>query len=316
MQFSRINFSYSVIRNELILYLQENKNRLRISEQHVSMKTGWIWVENATNIGISIQKLTEELALRLQNKKLITIEVMPVNNSEIMHTQDAYNRTKLKVAITEIIFEFIRLGIVLPVKFKRESQQNFEVTPHSNFEHIILSDYGAKYIEDSQVIPYYAEKYIDLLKHTGNPDEELITYLAEGLTCLQNQLGRAAAVLLRLSTEHTLGKLEEALQQKLIEPQKEEFTRKIKSKRMFEDRIELLIDDWMLKRPDILTNNGLKNSVKNQLKPSIHAIREVGNKAAHISQPMQLENIRDLYTLYANTVYRISSDIIRHWQEA
>src|SRR5690606_10252748 len=40
MQFSRINFSYSVIRNELILYLQENKNRLRISEQHVSMKTG------------------------------------------------------------------------------------------------------------------------------------------------------------------------------------------------------------------------------------------------------------------------------------
>lgn len=146
MQFSRINFSYSVIRNELILYLQENKNRLRISEQHVSMKTGWIWVENATNIGISIQKLTEELALRLQNKKLITIEVIPVNNSEIMHTQDAYNRTKLKVAITEIIFEFIRLGIVLPVKFKRESQQNFEVTPHSNFEHIILSDYGAKYM--------------------------------------------------------------------------------------------------------------------------------------------------------------------------
>lgn len=311
MKYTRIEVSRDLVRDEILNYLRENRQRLVLSPPPSRFGADLSWFETTKRIGISVNTFIGEVCERLVSSGKAKCTVIPVNDSTIMNAYDAYFPLQIKTFILEEIFELINVGILIQVKFRPEDPgRNFNFIFDFGTDFVMLTERGVQFVIEEPTIPYFAEQYLDRLRQVAEPDDELKGYLSEGLACLQNHLGRAAAVLLRLAAEHTLNLLIDSTMSAMKNTQeRNSLERKINRARMnIEERAEAVFRKLESKQ-------GLvphKDAVTNRLRPAFHSIRVLGGRAAHLSTPIQLEEVRNHYTLYASSVYAVIMEIIQH----
>jgi len=237
--------------------------------------------------------------------------VKPVNDSTIMNAYNAYFPLQIKTFILEEIFALVNAGILIQAKFKPQHPGiNFDFVFDFGTDFVMLTERGVRFLTEEPAIPYFAEQYLDRLRQTAEPDDELKGYLSEGLACLRNHLGRAAAVLLRLAAEHTLNLLIDSTKSAIKNAREcSSLERNINKARMnIEERAEAVFRKLESKQ-ELVPH---KDAVTNCLRPAFHSVRVLGGRAAHLSAPIQLEEVRDHYTLYASSVYAVMMEIIQH----
>jgi len=229
-----------------------------------------------------------------------------------------YIPLRVKTIILEEVFELIRMGVLIPIKFTPTNPgMNFDFQHDFLQGAIILTEYGVHFISQDVNIPYFADDYINTLRKTAEPDEEIKGYVSEGLTCLRNHLGRAAAILLRLAAEHTLAQLIESTKNTISsEQERRAFSDRIrKANIVIEQRAEVTFQKLESSNGLIPDKDYFRNMVSKRLRAAFHSIRDLGGTAAHLSGVIQLGEVRDHYTLFASSVYPITMQIIQYHDE-
>lgn len=312
MNYTRIEVSRDLVRDEILNYLRENRQRLVLSPPPSCFGADLSWFEMTKRIGISVNTFIGEVCERLVSSGKAKCTVIPANDSTmIMNAYDAYFPLQIKTFILEEIFELINVGILIQVEFTpQDPGRNFNFIFDFGTGFVMLTKRGVRFLTEEPAIPYFAEQYLDRLRQTGEPDDELKGYLSEGLACLRNQLGRAGVILLRLAAEHTLNLLIDSTMSAIKNTgERSSLERNINRARMsIEKRAEVVFRKLESKQ-------GLvphKDALANRLRPAFHSIRDLGGRAAHLSAPIQLEEVRDHYTLYASAVYAVIMEIIQH----
>jgi hypothetical protein len=181
-------------------------------------------------------------------------------------------------------------------------------------DYLMLTDYGVQFLAEDPAPPYFAEPYLERLRQTAEPDDELQGYLSEGLACLRNHLSRAAAILLRIAAEHTLNTLTESTTVSIKQDKEQQkFKGQIRSAGIkIQERAEVVFKKLESSIALMPNKPYFRNMVNHRLRPAFHSIRDLGGKAAHLASTVQLEEVADHYTLYASTVYPIVVKIIEH----
>lgn len=311
MSFTKMEVSRGLVRDEVLSYLREHLSIFVLSEP---VSGNWdmerTWLEGTPQIGSSVNDFVDEIYQRLLSSGKVRYTNEHVNDSIEMHVYNAYYLLRVKFLILEEIIDLIHTGVLIEVRFKLERAlaYDFEFTFGAGW--VILTDYGVKFITEKLVCPYFVEQYFDRLRQTAEPDDILQGYLSEGLACLHNHLGRAAVLLLRSAAEHTLDLLIESTEASIqSDKERDKLKGKIRSAGIrIEERAEAIFKKLesaqaLVPRTDVVTN---------RLRPAFHSIRELGGRAAHLSYPIQLEEVRDHYTLYASSVYATIMKIIQH----
>ncbi len=316
MSFTRIEVSRDLVREEVLTYLRENRENFLLSQpERWSRSPGMAqaWSDHTSKVGRSLNEFVNEVYERLFSSGKARCTLVPVNDSIVMNAHNAYYPTRVKFLILEEIFELIRAGVLIDVKFKLERQLSYDFEFDFGKGWVVLTDYGARFVAETLVSPYFVEQYFDVLRQTAEPDDLLQGYLSEGLACLRNHLGRAAAILLRLAAEHTLNLLIDSTKASIQDAKKRNsLEQKVKTAGMrIEKRAEVIFRK-LESEPGLVPH---KDAVTNRLRPAFHSIRDLGGRAAHLSSPVRLEQVKDHYTLYASSVYAITMKIIQY-QEA
>lgn len=318
MSFTKIEVDRNVVREEVLSYLRANREDFVLPhperwsvDLNMALDMDRLWHVHTSKIGKSLNDFVDEVYERLRSSGKARHTDVPTNTSSAMHAYNAYYRTRIKFLILEEIFELIRAGVLIEVEFNPEgpgTSYDFEFDFRKGW--VVLAAYGAEFVTEALVSPYFVEQYFDVLRQTAEPDDILQGYLSEGLACLRNHLGRAAAILLRGAAEHTLDLLIDSTKVS-IQNEKERDRLKGKIRRAgirIEERAEAIFKK-------LESAQGLvprKDAVTNQLRPTFHSIRDLGGRAAHLSSPIQLEEVRNHYTLYASSVYAITMKIIQY----
>lgn len=311
MKYTRIEVSRDLVRDAILNYLRENRQRLVLSPPPSCFGADLSWFETTKRIGISVNTFIGEVYERLVSSGKAKCTVIPVNDSTIMNAYDAYFPLQIKTFILEEIFELINVGILIQVEFKpQDPGRNFNFIFDFGTDFVMLTERGVRFLTEEPAIPHFAEQYLERLRQTAEPDDELKGYLSEGLACLRNQLGRAAVILLRLAAEHTLNLLIDSTMSAIKNTrERSSLERNINRARInIEKRAEVVFRKLESKQ-------GLaphKDTLTNRLRPAFHSIRDLGGRAAHLSAPIQLEEVRDHYTLYVSSVYAVIMEIIQH----
>jgi len=318
MEYARIQADRETVRMELMLYLREHRQTLVLASPErwsgsVEMDLGAAdaWAEHACTVGKPIVDLVAEVYESLLSSGRATRSSVPVAASGLMHAYDAYYPTRVKFLILEEVAELIRAGVLLPVQFRRERPGlSYEIRFEFRDGWVVLTDYGSRFVADEVISPYFAEQYLEVLRQTVEPDDVLQGYLSEGLACLRNHLGRAAAVLLRLAAEYSLDLLIQSTTNAIQDPkERKSLERRIKRAGInIEKRAEVLFRK--LESGHELVQH--RNAVTNRLRSAFHSVRDLGGRAAHLSASIRLVEVRDHYTLYASSVYSIISETIRY----
>jgi hypothetical protein len=311
MSYTRLEISRSLVRAEILDYLRENQCRLVLSEPPATIAPDWQWFEATGKTGISVNDFANTIYERLVESGKAKQTVVPVTDSTVMNAYNAYFPLYIKTVILEEILDLVRLGILIQVGFKAQRPGiNFDFEFDLGKGVVMLTEQGIRFLTEEPDIPYFAEKYFDRLRQTGEPDDELKGYLAEGLACLRNHFGRAAAILLRLAAEHTLSLLTNSTLAVIQDPrERSSLERNINKARMnIEERAEAIFrklesEQRLVPHRDVVTN---------RLRPAFHSIRDLGGRAAHLSAVIQLDEVTDHYTLYASSVYTVVMAIIQH----
>lgn len=135
---------------------------------------------------------------------------------------------------------------------------------------------------------------------------------------MRSGLGRAAAILLRLALEHMLNLLTESIERVLEsnKAEKDKFIGEIRRAGvLIEKRTEVILNKLEFGQDLIPPQSYFRDDVKHKLRAAIHSIRSLGGKAAHLSTPIQIEEVQDHYTIFASTVYPLATRTIEHQQE-
>lgn len=318
MSFTKIEVDRNVVREEVLSYLRANREDFVLPQPerwsvglNMALDMDRLWHVHTTEVGKSLNIFVDEVYERLRSSDKARHTDVPINTSSAMHAYNAYHRTRIKFLILEEIFELIRAGVLINVKFEPErpgASYDFKFSFRKGW--IILTNYGAKFVTETLARPYFFEQYLDVLRQIAEPDDVLQGYLSEGLACLRSHLGRAAAVLLRLAAEHTLNLLIDSTKASIQDAKKRNsLERKVKRAGIrIEERAEVIFRK-LESEPGLVPH---KDAVTNRLRPAFHSTRDLGGRAAHLSSPIRLKEVSDHYTLYEYSVYAISMKIIQH----
>lgn len=311
MNYTHIEVSRNLVRDEVLSYLRENQPRLVLSQPAPITGADRLWFDTTSKSGLAVNELIDQVYERLVLSGKAKSSTIPIHDSTIMNAYDAYFPLRVKTIILDEIFELVRSGILIQVGFKAQRPGiNFDFVFDFGKSVVMLTESGIGFLNEELVVPYFAEQYLDKLRQTAEPDDVLKGYLSEGVACLQNHLSRAAAVLLRLASEYALNMLITSTLAAIKGPQeRSSLERNINKARMnIEERAEAIFRK-------LESEQGVvphKDAVTNRLRPAFHSIRDLGGRAAHLSAPIQLEEVRDHYTLYASSVYAIIMAIIQY----
>jgi hypothetical protein len=312
MNYTQIEVSRDLVRDELFSYLRESQHNLGLSQPPRITGASGIWAETTGQVGFSVNKFVNEIFERLLSSGKANAINVPVNDSTIMSAYEAYYPLQIKTLILEEIFELVQGGVVIKAKFKRESTLNFNFEFDLITDILILTEYGAQFISEEPVVPYFVERYLERLRKIAELDEILQGYLAEGLACLRNHLGRASAVLLRLAAEHTLAKLIDSMEASMQEKEAQKFKGQVRKAGIkIEERAEVAFRK-LEASTELLPKKYSKSMVSNRLRPAFHSIRDLGGRAAHLSSHISLEEVKDHYALYVTSVYAIAMEIAEY----
>ena len=313
MSYTRIEVSRGVVRDAILAYLRQERAHLVLPEPSVPSsvcEADRMWFHETTSeTGIPLNGLVDNVYQIVISSGKAHLTTVPAGTNMVMNAYDAYFPVRTKTIILEEVLELVRAGVLLQVKPK-SARQGFSVEFDFGGGSVMLTERGIQFLAEEPPIPYFAEQYIDRLRQTAEPDDELKGYLSEGLACLQHHLGRAAAVLLRLAAEHALNLLIDSTRTAIKDAQEQSgFQGKINKARMnIEERAEVVFRK--LESEQALVPH--REEVTNSLRPAFHSIRVLGGRAAHLSSPIQLEEVRDHYTLYASSVWAVIARIIQH----
>jgi hypothetical protein len=235
---------------------------------------------------------------------------------------EVFNSYFIHGMIFEEFMNLVREGILVLGRIKNSHSNTGSLLPlwpsRLSFDpnYILITEYGASVLAEHQTLPYFADEYIRLLVQTTAPDDELIGYLSEGLACLHNNLSRAALILLRLPCEHILQKLIEATEAKLSDNSRaSEFRKKInRASTNLEKRANVVFEQLEADTALLANETHLKARLLNELKPIFHNIREFAGNAAHKNVPVNREQVRQFYGLFASIIYPVAMKIIQHIQ--
>jgi hypothetical protein len=216
------------------------------------------------------------------------------------------------------LFELIRAGILIQIGYKaKDPERTFDFTFEVNAGGVLLSEYGRKFLSEQPSLPYFTESYLNRLREVADPGDELQAYLSEGLACLRSSLGRAAALLLRLAVEHMLNLLAESTERVLEsnKAEKDKFIGEIRRAGvLIEKRTEVILNKLEFGQ-DLIPQSYFRDGVKHKFRATVHSIRSLGGKAAHISTAIQIEEVQDHYVLFTSTVYPLAMRIIEHQRD-
>lgn len=316
MSYIQIDVSRDLARSELLACLKEHVPNMRLPEPaDRAINTAQDWYDRTTTAGMPVDAIAKEVLERLVSSgKAVRTEVS-VNDSSIMSAHSAYQPLRAKMLIVEEIAELIRMGVLFPVQFNPEKPRlnyNFELGFGGHA--VMVTEYGVRYLAESSTIPYYAEDYLSQLRQAAEPDEELVGYLSEGLACLRHHLPRAAVMILRLAAEHSLSRLIESTTASLSEgKERQAFERRIRRAGI---RIEQRAEALFRKLESSPETKQWRNAVRNRLRPSFHAIRDLGGRAAHAGDTITGKDASDHYVLFTDSVYGIIMRIIEHQKRA
>jgi len=320
MSYTRIEVSRDMVRSELQAYLEEHLRNLLLPEpDERAIDTAHEWFGRTQRAGMSVDAMASQVLVRLRSSGKAEYTEVSVNDSIVMNAHNAHQPLRAKVLIVEGIAELIRMGVLVPLRFKPERPgQNYNFALELGGDSVMVTEHGVRYLADPWTIPYYAEDYLRQLRQAAEPDEELVGYLSEGLACLRHHLPRAAAMILRLAAEHSLDKLIEATSAVLSEgKQRQAFERRVRTaERSLEKRAEVVFRK--LESSSALTPDAgqLRKAVGTRLRPAFHSIRDLGGRAAHTSGTITIEDVRDHYLLYAHSVFGIMMRVIQHHKSA
>jgi len=316
MIYTKLEVSPQVVHDVLLSYLRENSNSFvippPISNQIAPDRH---WFEATREAGKPLNELIDAVFNQLTVSDMLTREEVPVDDSTVMNAYNAYFPLQIKKIILEEILELIRFGVLFQGKYQPKApNQNFDFSFDFTHGTVMLTEFGVKFLADEQSPPHYSTKqFLERLSQYSEPDEELKTYLSEGLTCLRHHLNRAAAILLRLAAEHMLQQLiqstEKAISQKA---EREKFISYIRKAGIrIEERAEVIFRKLEASSA-LLPSSGYCDEVANRLRASFHSIRTLGGKASHTSAKIQMEEVIDHYSLFASSVYPIIVKIIEY----
>lgn len=316
MSYKKIEVSRDLVRDQLLRYLRTNLQRLLLPEPvGTPLGTARQWFERTKKAGRPVNDLASDVFEQLTSLRIATVTDVPVYDGGEMNAYDAYYPLRIKMVIVEEIVELVRMGVLMPVGLNpTRPGMNYDFKLDLGSGSVMLTEYGVRYLDNECAVPYFAEEYIERLAHRAEPDEELKGYVSEGLACLRSHLPRASAMLLRLAAEHILNSLVESTISS-IGPDKElqNFRRRIRKAGIsIEKRGEVVLGKLESSNPLMPADKHFRKMVSNQLRPALHSIRELGGRAAHMSSTVDLGDVSDHYTLFANSVYPIVMRVIQH----
>jgi hypothetical protein len=309
VNFTELSVDRGIVRDEILAYIRDNPNTFIF---HVKRPGDGIdprtWVQYVTTSGMDTISFIIEVYRRLMAGGKISTTSIPTYSSQVVAVQNSFFELYLKEIIFEEMMALVRMGVLAQARVVNPDSRNWECFMLPDSSRIMLSEYGIKFIENAQTTPYYIEEYFARLQQVAEPDDELKGYLSEGLACLRNNLARAAAILLRLAAEHILNLLTQAIIDKMPdEKRKQEHQQKIRQAGIkIEERAEVnfkVLDSNSL----FLPNSPLKERLNNELRPAFHGIRILGGSAAHLSNPVDIAQVRNYYTLFADGVESVKT---------
>lgn len=314
---NRVEFERLEIREVMfgIMRLENNLNSLRFRVKDIWVIDNWHAQQNAQIVGMSVQYLLEKTyeAIQPSVSEVPSIEQL---RSAPLNSEQAFWASELKRSIFEELNELIRLGILMRGRLKRDSPNLRKLDYVDSDEYILLTDYGLVQLQEEVISPLFHSKYISSLEASSPLDDDLKGYLVEGLNCLHHRLDRAAILLLRLATQHTLESLADAVINALPEGEgRNRFISKIASATRGRTKLQEYGDAVFkqLESGGLLDEAGeIKRQVSQQLQPAFHAIRHLGGKAAHLSVSIDRVEVSGLFTLYATCIYRITAQVINY----
>jgi len=314
MSYNRIEVSHDLVRSELLAYLEEHHRNLLLPEPNErAINAAQDWFDGTRKAGMPVETIANQVLERLLSSRKAVRTEISVNDSSIMNAHAAYQPLQAKVLIVDEIAELIRMGVLVPLRFRPENPGvNYNFALETGTGSVMITEYGGRYLADPSAIPYCAEDYLGQLRQVADPDEELVGYLSEGLSCLRHHLPRAAAMLLRVAAEHSLSVLIEVTGIALDEgKERDAFLRGVRKAGIrIEQRAEVVFRK-LESCPALIPDTGQqRKAVSNRLRPAFHSIRDLGGRAAHIALPITLGEVRDHYTLYAHSVYGIIMMIV------
>lgn len=316
MKYTQVEVSRDLIRDEVLRYLRENQRTLMLSEPATAVpNAARHWFDATQKVGKSMNELTEEVYRRLISSGEARLTDVAVLDSSIMSAYNAYFPVKVKTKILEEIVQLVRIGVLIPVGYAaKRPGVNYEFDFDFGSGLLLLTEYGVRYLAEGARLPFFAEEYVSRLRQTAEPDDELKGYLSEGLACVRNHLGRAAAILLRLAAEHTLDKLVRSIMASIAQDkERKSFERGIRTAGLrIEERAEVVFRKLESSTVLVPDSKHFRNMVRNRLRSAFHSIRDLGGRAAHLGDTIELEEVIDHYALYASSVYPIAMKIIEH----
>lgn len=312
MEFEERRIERARVRDEIFAVLKAHNFASYIDRLNFAART----IEDLTGRGRELHAFLEETYARLDQSGKIQKIRHTVNDSTLQRSEETYSRLYIQGIIFDEVMALVREGIIMLANIIPNQMQwtgRYVFDPN----HILVTEYGARVLEDYQSIPYFADDYIKILEKTAVPDDELRGYLSEGLACLQGNLPRAATLLLRLPCEHLLQKLIDAVDAKLPDQQgKNDFKGKIrKASTNIERRANAVFDQLEFDVALLANATYLRDRLRNELKPTFHTIREFAGNAAHRNVPIDRQQVRDFYGVFASTVYPITINIIEYLQQ-
>lgn len=309
--------SHEVIRDGLMEYFRKNKRNFVLSFEESS---NFFTFNSRSGQGFYINRYDRQIIENVINL-LKASGRLPQRQFDIDPNQkalfDNFQTTMIQMVVLEEINHLIRLGVLIEVWLDQDdSRYATNVWPGN--QHLLLTQYGRRFIDNVNVVPIEAEKYINLLRMVAEPDDELKAYLSEGLACLRSNLPRAAAVLLRVALEHLLDLITESIVSKLpSESRKKDHRKKVNAVgNNIRDRIEVNLQ--VLEVNSEFLSDGtqagrnLKDRLMLQMRPAFHAIRDLGGTAAHPAENIEFENVKTHYDLFATIAYKISMEVIHY----
>lgn len=320
MNYTQREVRHDLVRAEVLSYLLENRDKFIFSglqEDAIARGDGLAaskWQEHVSQVGMSLPEFVDDVYERLHKSGKVICTPKPVSDSIVANTCDTYYATRITYLILDEIVDLVRCGVLVELKFSTPARSTGSLDFKLQSGRLMLTEYGYQFVADPLIVPYFAEEYLDLLRRTQEPDDVLQGYLSEGLACLRHRLNRAAAVLLRLAAEHTLQLLIDSTIAALGNRPKEQakLEGKIKSAGLrIQDRAEAIFR----KLESAADLAPAAADIRNRLRAAFHSVRRLGGRAAHLSETIRSNEIRDHYSLFASSIYSIVMGIIKH-QEA
>jgi hypothetical protein len=311
LSFRQIEADRNLVRSEVIEYLRDNEQRMSLRPPPPTPDAALAWRDQTCAAGKPLSELVDDVYERLLSSGKATVTLVRVNASTIMHAYDAYYPARTKFLILQEVSELIRTGVLVEVRFFAERPKlSYDCGLKFGAGHVVLTEYGSRYLTEAGIVPHSAEQYLSVLRQIKEPDDVLVGYTTEGLACLRHHLFRAAAILLRAASEHTLDSLVDSTLQSLgSEKERQSLERRIRHAGIrIEQRAEVV-------SAKLESAQGLvphRDTVTNRLRPAFHAIRELGGKAAHLASSFDRQDVRNHYTLYASSVFAPVMEIIDH----